>query len=119
MRRMMKMGCFCCCHCHHQSKKRWWWWLYKTGGRSDNDNNDGEKVQGSKSSLPCGNGAQMELGLQRLSPVLPMVLPLEYGSNLAGMTMVLASMSGKISPPNVFSEATLAEAEDFSCLPLI
>ena len=43
-----------------------------------------------------------------------MVIPLEEDSNLAGMAMALASMSGKISPPHVFAEATLAEAEAFS-----
>ena len=84
------------------------------GGRSDDDDNDGEKARGRKSSSPCGEGAQMAVASQRLPPVLPTVLPLEDDSNLAGMTMALASMSGKRSPPHVFAEATLAEAEAFS-----
>ena len=55
----------------------------------------------------------MKLALHRLPPVLPIVFPLEDDSNFAKMTIALALMSGKISFPHVFADATLAEAEDF------
>ena len=55
----------------------------------------------------------MKLALNQLPPVLPIVFPLEDDSNFAKMTIALALMSGKISFPHVFADATLAEAEDF------
>ena len=55
----------------------------------------------------------MKLALNQLPPVLPIVFPLEDDSNFSKMTIALALMSGKISFPHVFADATLAEAEDF------